>query len=167
MADNQTIPATAFSVSGSADGFSVQGSYPFINEIRSEDTTIAVSNGDSSPVNIQVTIRTNASTGSVLEFIRPRQENEQGQTEEIPGVHELALNQNADGILVAGGGVPGNQGGAGRRRPGLLPLGNGPGRQGCGARHSGRQMALVRDRDLRKRLRRRFRRQLIHFPELN
>ena len=80
MADNQTIPATAFSVSGSADGFSVQGSYPFINEIRSEDTTIAVSNGDSSPVNIQVTIRTNASTGSVLEFIRPRQENEQGQT---------------------------------------------------------------------------------------
>ena len=39
MADNQTIPATAFSVSGSADGFSVQGSYPFINEIRSEDTT--------------------------------------------------------------------------------------------------------------------------------
>ena len=28
MADNQTIPATAFSVSGSADGFSVQGSYP-------------------------------------------------------------------------------------------------------------------------------------------
>lgn len=43
MADNQTIPATAFSVSGSADGFSVQGSYPFINEIRSEDTTIAVS----------------------------------------------------------------------------------------------------------------------------
>ena len=105
MADNQTIPATAFSVSGSADGFSVQGSYPFINEIRSEDTTIAVSNGDSSPVNIQVTIRTNASTGSVLEFIRPRQENEQGQTEEIPGVHELALNQNADGILVAGGGV--------------------------------------------------------------
>ena len=56
MADNQTIPATAFSVSGSADGFSVQGSYPFINEIRSEDTTIAVSNSGSARMNSGIRI---------------------------------------------------------------------------------------------------------------
>ncbi len=92
MSNNNTF--NVFSVGSAAAGFQVDADYKFINEVKSTDQSLLISNGTSFPVDIKVVIEADTSVASVLTFIPNPNDGDVGK-------HVLMCCAGARGLVVA------------------------------------------------------------------
>lgn len=94
MSNNNNKTFNVFSVSSASAGFQVDADYNFINEVKSPDESLSISNGTSFPVDITVDIEAHSSVQSILTFIKNPGEEDEGR-------HILTSNASEKGLVIA------------------------------------------------------------------